>query len=839
MSNNIKRSHGSRGPTPARTRSAASRLARAAGALAYVRTGGALLLLLAGLWAAGLTGHPIAAAALGAPAPLDAFGEAGAPGQAAAPAPRLKGMSASAGRRITTISIETTDPVAYVTSRPDPLTLFVDLRDVDVAGARNALVGAKGIVSGAAIEETTGVDGARVARVRIRLTAPAAHQVRSKRNVIHVDFDSAFPLGSVGNASAVAATTPASSRFATMLENVRAEAKPTGAAITLTGNGELIVESVTPLGDGTPRVVLAFPNVRSQAPADVFVGRGPVSSVHVATTGAVPTTRVTVALLRPATYRVMPPEEGEKEFTILFEEDVQPLVTAPPNAPSAAGFVTSLDPIDALLTRGGLGAAGALGAAARGASGAVGAFSASGARGVPAEAIGSSGAKAGPFSQVPQQGAIPQLPPPTSGGQAPQRFTGHPVTLDFQGADLRTVLRTFADISGLNIVIDQSVQGAVDVSLHEVPWDQALDIILRDHKLGYSVEGTIVRIAPLTVLADESAQQRKLSEERALSGDLEVLTRPLSYAKAAELTPLLTRTALSARGDIQIDTRTNTIIIRDLASRLQGAAQLIDTLDRPQPQVEIEARIVTTTRDFARRIGVQWGMNGRAAQDIGNTTNLAFPNQIAIGGRTGGVQGPPGSAADNASTAVNLGISTASSAIGLALGSVNGALNLDVILSALEESGNGRILSTPRVSTQNNVPAEITQGVQVPIQTVANNTVTVSFRDAALKLNVTPQITAANTVIMQIVLENSSPDFSRAVAGIPPINTQRAVTSLLVSDGQTSVIGGIYINARDSSNDRTPGLYKIPILGWLFQRREFTEESRELLIFITPRIIKS
>ena len=448
---------------------------------------------------------------------------------------------------------------------------------------------------------------------------------------------------------------------------------------------------------------------------------------------------------------------------------------------------------------------------------------------------------AGPFAQVPQQGAIPQLPPVTPAPQpgAQQRFTGHPVTLDFQGADLRTVLRTFADISGLNIVIDQSVQGAVDVSLHEVPWDQALDIILRDHKLGYSVEGTIVRIAPLTSLADEEAQRRKLTEERALSGELEVLTRPLSYAKAAELTPLLTRTALSSRGDIQIDARTNTIIIRDLASRLQGAAQLIDTLDRPQPQVEIEARIVTTTRDFARRIGVQWGMNGRAAQDIGNTTNLAFPNQIALGGRTGGVQGPPGSAADNASTAVNLGISTASSAIGLALGSVNGALNLDVVLSALEESGNGRILSTPRVSTQNNVPAEITQGVQVPIQTVANNTVTVSFRDAALKLNVTPQITAANTVIMQIVLENSSPDFSRAVAGIPPINTQRAVTSLLVSDGQTSVIGGIYINARDSSNDRTPGLYKIPILGWLFQRREFTEESRELLIFITPRIIKS
>jgi type IV pilus secretin PilQ/predicted competence protein len=790
---------------------------------AYVRLGGALLLLLAGFWAAGIT-------------PLDAFGPP-PPETTDVAAPRLKGMSSSAGRRITTVSIETSDPVAYVTSRPDPLTLFIDLRDVDASGARSALLGAKGIVSGAAVEEATGADGARVARVRIRLTTPAAHQVRSKRNVIHVDFDSAFPLGSVGNASPGAGRTPAASRFATMLENVRAEAKPTGAAITLTGNGELVVESVTPFGDGTPRVVLSFPNVRSQAPADVFVGRGPVSAVHVATTGVVPTTRVTVDLLRPATYRVTPPDEGQKEFTILFEEDVQPLITT--TTPDPAGFVASLDPIDALLTRGGLGVAGALGSTR--ATGAVGAFSASGAVGLPTGTMGA--AKAGPFAQAPQQGAIPQLPPASPAqmpGTQQQRFTGHPVTLDFQGADLRTVLRTFADISGLNIVIDQAVQGAVDVSLHEVPWDQALDIILRDHKLGYSVEGTIVRIAPLAALADEEAQRRKLTDERALSGELEVLTRPLSYAKATELTPLLTRTALSPRGDIQIDARTNTIIIRDLASRLQGAAQLIDSLDRPQPQVEIEARIVTTTRDFARRIGVQWGMNGRAAQDIGNTTNLAFPNQIGIGGRTGGTQGSTtGSAADHASTAVNLGISTASSAIGLALGSVNGALNLDVVLSALEESGNGRILSTPRVSTQNNVAAEITQGVQVPIQTVANNTVTVSFRDAALKLNVTPQITAANTVIMQIVLENSSPDFSRAVAGIPPINTQRALTTLLVSDGQTSVIGGIYINARDSSNDRTPGLYKIPILGWLFQRREFTEESRELLIFITPRIIKS
>jgi type IV pilus assembly protein PilQ len=219
---------------------------------------------------------------------------------------------------------------------------------------------------------------------------------------------------------------------------------------------------------------------------------------------------------------------------------------------------------------------------------------------------------------------------------------------------------------------------------------------------------------------------------------------------------------------------------------------------------------------------------------LGNTTGLAFPNQGSIGGRTGAVQGDAGTG-----TAVNLGVSPATSAIGLALGSVNSALNLDLALTALESSGHGRILSTPRVSTQNNVPAEITQGVQIPIQTVANNTVTVTFKDAALKLNVIPQITASNTVIMSITIENASPDFSRAIGGIPPIDTQRAVTSILVSDGQTSVIGGIYVSQQQATNDRTPGLHKVPLLGFLFKRETLNDQSRELLIFITPRIIKS
>jgi type IV pilus assembly protein PilQ len=289
------------------------------------------------------------------------------------------------------------------------------------------------------------------------------------------------------------------------------------------------------------------------------------------------------------------------------------------------------------------------------------------------------------------------------------------------------------------------------------------------------------------------------------------------------------------------------MIITDLPDRIQTAQGLIVTLDKPQPQVEVDARIVQTSRDFARALGIQWGFNGRANAAIGNTTGLTFPNNGSIGGRVGatqpgngGTQGPTdprgGTSGDNTATVVNLPATGATSAIGLALGSINGAFNLDVQLSALESSGKGRILSEPRLATQNNQTAVVRQGVQIPVQTVANNTVTTTFVNADLSLTVTPQITASNTVIMSLVLTNSSPDFTHSVQGTPPINTQSASTTIQVTDGATAVIGGIFVTQEQTNNDRTPGLYRVPILKWLFQHESLTDSSRELLIFITPKI---
>ncbi len=737
------------------------------------------------------------ALALGVMAPLRAIGAGNDPAM-------LKRIASKIDGRTGVVAIEATSPVPYVASQPDPKTFVVEMRDVVAAGFENRFYAdPRHPIAAIQVENAAASDGTVIARIRMTLDQPMRPKVRSTRNVIYVEAeraDSAPAATTAATSSAVSVTGPSPA-----IRDLRVQKRGEATAVTLHGTSRLIATSVIEPKDGPRRVVINFPNVTSSLPSTNNVGQGPVQRVRIGFDPKAPLmTQVTFDLSRTAPYRVESSPDGN-DMTLVFDEPVA-------------------DPFSALQTRDAA-------VAARGTT--------------PAAAPAASATPAAPAARTvepvrasapavaPVQRPVAQAPTQAAATQPEARYTGNPVSLDFQGADLRAVLRTFSEISGLNLVIDPTIQGTVDVALRDVPWDQALDIILRANKLGYVVDGTIVRVAPLTVLADEESQRRKLSEEQALAGELRVLTRSLSYARAEDLRQLLTQTVLSQRGSIQFDQRTNTIIINDLPDRLERASGLISTLDRPEPQVEIEARIVQTSRDFARNLGVQWGVGARASQDLGNTLPLSFPNQGSITGRTGATSGP-----DGTGSMVNMGVSPATSGIGLALGAVNGAVNLDVALTALESTGQGRILSTPRVSTQNNIEAEITQGVQIPIQTVANNTVTVTFRDAALTLRVTPQITATNTVIMRISVENASPDFSRAINGIPPIDTQRALTQVLVGDGDTTVIGGIYVSREQASQDRTPGLHRIPLLGWLFQRNEFSDESRELLIFITPKIMR-
>jgi type IV pilus assembly protein PilQ len=616
---------------------------------------------------------------------------------------QLKSISARQAGKNSSLIIETSDPAGYVTTQPDPLTLYVDFRNVGAEGLVNRFEpSSKSPVTAVAVEATEAL-GAPVSRVRITLAQSVPHHVRSDRNAIIVDFE---PVAASGAALSAPARRPVDAIAA--LEQMSAASSVSNSA----------------------SVAAAGPKPASASPA--LASATPVS--------------------------------------------LKPSPAAPAGSPVAA----------------------------------------------------------------PQ---APGVVPPAGPQGAERRFTGNPVSLDFQGADLRAVLRTFSEISGLNIVIDPKVQGTVDVALRDVPWDQALDIILRANTLGYTVEGTIVRIAPLDSLEAEERKRGDLAKAQVETARISTLTRQLSYAKGEDVVTLLKASVLSNRGQAIVDARTNTLIITDLAEKLTSAADLIGAIDKAQPQVEIEARIVQTNKSFARQLGVQWGFGGYVDPALGNTTNLAFPNRGSLTGRAGPSQGPSGAIGGNTpgqvATAVNLPAAGATSGIGLALGSINGAFNLDVALSALETTGKGRVLSTPRVTTQNNVEAEMTQGTQIPIQTLSNNTVTVQFKDAALVLKVTPQITASQTVIMKIALENGQADFTRSVNNIPPINTQRANTTVLVSDGQTTVIGGIYLSSEQTQTDRTPGLGTLPVIKWLFKHDRIDDSSSELLIFITPRIIKT
>jgi type IV pilus assembly protein PilQ len=763
---------------------------------------------------------------------------------------RLVGVTSQATGRTTAVMIESSEPVAYAVSRPDPMTVLVDLRNVQIGDAATQ-VSRKGALAGVTLEQATAADGRDLARVRVALAAPALYKVRSARNVIRLELepDAANAIARLEGTPTPVRIAPspddnASVPAATTIDKIRAAHTRTTTTVTLSGNGRVAPASLTE-PDGTPRrLVLDFPNVSPSGVSQIAIDSVFVKQVRASVATKEPLlTRVVMDISANATYHVERTGADGRDLAVVFEgtRTGGAILVAPP-AGSASASGRQDDDVISMAQ-----------AMANGASLAPR---------DPIVAIAPQAGQTAPPPQAPAQPApapaqaqpppVPPQPPITPGqstltqevpGTAPRQYTGTPVSFDFEDSDLRVVLRLFSQLSGLNMIIDPQVQGRVNVVLTDVPWDQALEQILRSNKLGYTVDGNIMRIAPLSVLSAEKKEQADYQAQQALAGELRVRTYPLSYAKAAELNPLLTSSALSARGKIQVDARTNTLIITDLEDHLQTAQALISTLDKPQPQVEVEARVVQTSRDFARAIGIQWGFNGRANSQIGNTTGLAFPNNGSIGGRVSGTQGPVdarpnGGSPQDAATAVNFPAAAASSAIGLALGSINGAFNLDVALTALENTGKGRVLSTPRLTTQNNQQAEVAQGVQIPIQTVANNTVAVSFKDATLKLTVTPQITTANTVIMNIQLENATPDFSRSVNGIPPIDTQRALTTVQVNDGATTVIGGIFVSQEQSTNDRTPYLYRVPILKWLFQRNSIVDSSRELLIFITPRILR-
>lgn len=424
------------------------------------------------------------------------------------------------------------------------------------------------------------------------------------------------------------------------------------------------------------------------------------------------------------------------------------------------------------------------------------------------------------FSQAQQPAGVSLTTGTRTLSAAARVFNGEPISLNLKEADLKDVLRTFSDLTGLNMAIDPGVTGSVTVDFTDVPWDQALDLILRQNGLTFTLEGNVMRIGTLERIAAETQSTRRLAEEERLNVQLTTLGVQLSYARATEVATLLKEIA-SPRARILIDARTNQLIISEIPDYLRTMQNLIATVDIPTRQVMIEARIVETQRQFQQQWGVSWGFGGDLDPALGSGTGLVFPNRI---GYTGGP--------------FNFGVGNP--IVSVELFDILGTFNLDLALLAAENEGFVKVISAPRVTTQDNQAAQITSGFQIPYQTRVNFTTTIQYLDATLNLSVTPQITQAGTIIMDISLQKNEPAEGLVIVGAAgtPLTTRQAKTRLMVRDGGTAVIAGIFTTRDNNAQSRVPFVHNIPVLGALFRSHAVSTSHDELLIFITPRIVR-
>lgn len=391
-------------------------------------------------------------------------------------------------------------------------------------------------------------------------------------------------------------------------------------------------------------------------------------------------------------------------------------------------------------------------------------------------------------------------------------YQGEPLTLNFQDVEVRSVLQVLADYAGVNLVASDAVQGSVTLRLQDVPWDQALELVLRSKGLVRRQEGNVLLVAPAAEFAAQSVDARV---GQTLDAQLQPLRRellPIHHAKAAELAELLLASLaddgiLTGRGSLSVDERTNTLVVHQPADRLAELRQLVAQLDVPVRQVAIEARIVEANVDYEKSLGVRWGAplyveNPQPGKDL----------------------------------FVDLGVERVGSSVGLGL--LRGGVLLDLELSAMEKSGNGEIISQPKVVTADKETARILKGTEVPYQETSKSGATsVAFREASLSLEVTPQITPDNKVIMTVRVTKDEPDYVNALNNVPPIRKNEVNAKVRVADGETIVIGGVYSTSQNNIVDKVPFFGDLPYVGRLFRRDALQEKKSELLVFLTPRIM--
>ncbi len=421
------------------------------------------------------------------------------------------------------------------------------------------------------------------------------------------------------------------------------------------------------------------------------------------------------------------------------------------------------------------------------------------------------------------------IPAQDSGSEAsgtPQ-YTGAPISVNLKNVDLKDFFRLIHELSGLNILVDPDVNGSVTMVLDSVPWDQALDIVLKDNGLGKVLEGNVLRIAKLSTLQSEQEEAKKLAAAKIDAEPLVTVFRPINYAKATALATMLKSWvgggALSSRGSVLVDERTNTLIISDVRQQIPIIENVITKLDQKSAQISIEARIIRATTDFARTL-----QSALALATVNSTGHIV--NSVATGQGVG---------ATTATAATTTPV-TAASASGFGvyfLSNQAGRYLINAALAAAETRDEAKVISRPSVVTQNNVQATVVQGTQIPVQTTINNTVSVQYVQASLQLEVTPQVTNDGNVFLTLRITNNSPGALLTTVA-PSINTQSATTEVLVPDGGTVVFGGVTVTQRSKSSSQVPLLGSIPVLGHLFKNSQTTSNDQELLFFVTPKILK-
>lgn len=416
-------------------------------------------------------------------------------------------------------------------------------------------------------------------------------------------------------------------------------------------------------------------------------------------------------------------------------------------------------------------------------------------------------------------------------------YSGRKISLDLVNADIHSVFRLISNVSNLNIVAGDDVKGTITVRLQDVPWDQALSAILQAKGLGSQRFGNILRVAPIETIKSErqAALEAKRADEELR--ELDMLVLPLNYATADDLAEQV-RAVLSKRGSIEVDDRANQLIIKDDAQSLAAIRELVRHLDKQTPQVLIEARVVEANTSFTKALGIQWGGELDASSRTGYSTGLFFPNSV---GMSGGLDQSGSSkfyAPGEDSLLVDLGAESSRAAVAFNLGSIPGLIDLDARLSAMESDGSGQVISSPRVLTLDNSEAKVSQGQRIPFLSTSAGGTNVQFINASLDLTVTPHITSDGEIFLDISVSNNRADFSQLVQGNPAIQIKEIETSLLIDDGATTVIGGVFATEESGNITRVPGLHKIPLLGLMFKNSTYAQSRNELLVFITPQVVE-